>query len=132
MARKSLRIFVALDVDYPDNPRIIRAGEAAEVLYVRGLCLAKRLLSDGFIDSVQLPRLGLPDVEERAAQLVEVGLWEPVSDPSGQISGYIVTGWLERNDTAEEIAKRRQQKADAGAKGGVQSGKSRRGEAGAT
>ncbi len=76
--------------------------------------------------------LGLPDVESRAAQLVEVGLWEPVTEPSGQIAGYIVTGWLERNDTAEEIAKRRQQKADAGAKGGVQSGKSRRAEAGAT
>lgn len=132
MARKSFRIFVALDADYPDNARIISAGEAAELLYVRGLCLIKRLLTDGYIDAVQLPRMGLSNVEERAAKLVETGLWERIADSGDpdRASGYIVSGWLERNDSADEVAAKRQKKAQAGAKGGVKSGQSRRNQAG--
>ena len=128
MARKSLKIFVPLDENYPDNVRIIHAGEAAELLYIRGLCLVKRLLSDGYIDAVQLPRLGLSNVEERVQRLVDVGLWErmPAVENRAEAMGYVVVGWLERNDTAEEIVAKRQKKIDAGTKGGIQSGKSRR------
>ena len=128
MARTSPHIYVPLDVNYADNARIITAGEAAELLYIRGLCLVKRQLSDGYIDAVQLPRLGLSNVEERAQRLVDVGLWErmPAVETRAETMGYVVVGWLERNPSAEELAAVRQKKIEAGTIGGIQSGKVRR------
>ena len=128
MARRSPHLYVTLDMSYADNIKIIRAGEAAELLYIRGLCLVKRQLSDGYIDAVQLPRLGLSNVEERAQRLVDVGLWDrmPAVEDHTETMGYVVVGWLERNDTVEEITANRQKSIDAGRKGGIQSGKARR------
>jgi hypothetical protein len=51
-------LYVKLQADYSDDPKIIRAGEAAEVLYVRMLCFCARTLSDGLVDDAQMTRLG--------------------------------------------------------------------------
>jgi hypothetical protein len=92
------RLYVQLDVDYADDPKIIRAGEKAELLYLRGLALAKRLLTDGFISDDQLPRFMLSDISRRVDKLVSVGLWEPVK------GGYVISAWLKRNPAAAEVA----------------------------
>lgn len=97
MKHAATRLHIKLDVDYSDNAKIIQAGEEAELLYIRANCLAKKLLTDGYIEDVQLPRLHLPDVEARAAALVAVGLWRRSK------TGYQVVGWLERNPSAKEV-----------------------------
>lgn len=117
MARKAGGIYVPLDVDYPDNPRIIEANEEAELLYVRGLCLAKKNRKDGFIDRRQLSRVGLPNVYRRAAALIRVGLWSAVKEDD-KVIGYIVVGFLDRNDSAAELDELSKKRAQAGAIGG--------------
>ena len=117
------RLYVPLDVDYADNPKMIGVGERGEVLYIRALCLAKRTLTDGFIDERQLVRFGLPGVEVRAESLVREGLWEKVP------GGYQITGWLERNTSASAIHEASTKRAEAGRLGGQRSGVTRKKEA---
>ena len=50
-------LFVPLDVDYADDPKIIEAGPLAELLFVRGLAFCKQQLSDGHIARSQLSRM---------------------------------------------------------------------------
>ena len=90
-------LYVKLDASYDDDPKILMAGEKAEVLYLRGLCLAKRILSDGFIADVHLPRFGLSSVQARAKKLVEVGLWDRVD------GGYLIRAWLKHNSSKDEV-----------------------------
>ena len=90
-------LYVKLDASYDDDPKILMAGEKAEVLYLRALCLAKRILSDGFIADVHLPRFGLTSVNVRAKKLVEVGLWERVE------GGYLIVSWLKHNSSKDEV-----------------------------
>jgi hypothetical protein len=101
-------LFVPLDVNYPDNPRIIASGEKAEVLYVRGLCLAKRTMKDGFIDAHQLSRMGLTGVDARAESLCHHGLWKKVK------GGFKIVGWSGRNPSAKEITAKADAKREAG------------------
>ena len=122
MPRKPGATFVPLEVDFPDNPRVIGAGPMAELLYMRGLCWAKGHQSDGLLDERQLPRIGfgIPDVDQHAAALVEHGLWAQAE------GGYQIIGFLERNPSAEELKKVREMKQKAGAAGGKASGRVRR------
>jgi len=115
-----MRLYVKLEVDYPDNPRMIAAGEKAELLYIRALCLAKRTLSDGVIDARQIPRFGLAGWKARADKLVEVGLWEATEQ------GFLIIGWADRHAAAEEIRQLSEQRSEAGRRGGIRSGASRR------
>jgi len=117
-----MRLYVKLEVDYPDNPRMIAAGEKAELLYIRALCLAKRTLSDGVIDARQIPRFGLAGWKARADKLVEVGLWEATEQ------GFLIIGWADRHAAAEEIRQLSEQRSEAGRRGGIRSGASRRGK----
>ncbi len=111
-------LFIKLDVEYTDDPKILRAGPHAELVFIRALALAKRLLSDGNIDTAHLPRLtlgipGRPAVH--AAALVREGLWT-VTD-----TGWHITAWEKRgNMTAAEVGELVARKREAGAKGNHQ------------
>jgi hypothetical protein len=123
MARRS-RLYVALDVDFFDNPKILEAGEPATMLYLRGLALCKRQWStDGLIFENQLRTFRLRGVHDRAAKLTELGLWVH------EDGGYRVAGWLERNKSAAQLDLISQERADAGSRGGVASGQVRGGQA---
>ena len=106
-------IHVQLSVDYADDPKIIAAGERAEVLFLRALCLMKRTLSDGFVHDNQLARFGLPGVKARADALVREGLWERVD------AGYLCPSFLKRNKSRAEVEELSRIRAEAGAKGGA-------------
>lgn len=111
--RRTQRLHVQLDVDYYDDPKIIDAGERAELLYVRGLAFCKKnWRADGYISDGQVTRSvagGLAGVPARVKRLVEVGLWERVEDDLfGTGKGYRVTAWLKRNPSAVEIESIRQ------------------------
>lgn len=115
--RRVQRLHVQLDVDYYDDPKIIDAGEKAELLYVRGLAFCKKnWRADGFISDGQVTRSvggGLAGLQARAKRLVEVGLWERVDDDLfGNGKGYRVTAWLKRNPSAAEIETKRRADSD--------------------
>jgi len=54
------KLYVKLDTDYYRDEKLIDAGEAAEVLFVRCLALAKDQLLDGYLSrKVVLAFIGL-------------------------------------------------------------------------
>jgi len=121
-------LYVKLDVNYDDDPAIIEAGEKAELLFVRGLVLAKRTLSDGFIADAQLPRTGLSGVAARAKRLVEVGLWVRDEDRGG----YWIRSWSKRNPSKADVEQLVETRRENGRKGGLASGAARRSKQGAS
>lgn len=92
--------FAPLSAHYYKDDAIDEAGEAAELLFCRGLAFCADVLSDGFISDRQLTRfvgVGMFDATDRAARLVEVGLWVRVE------GGYQVRTWLKWNRSKSEI-----------------------------
>lgn len=115
--RRRNRLHVQLDVHYADDPKIIDAGEKAELLYVRCLAFCKRNWeTDGFISDGQLARVagaGLASVPARTKRLCEVGLLQRAEDDLfGTGMGYRVVAWLKHNPSAAEIAAVRRADAD--------------------
>lgn len=93
--------YAPLSAHYYKDDAIADAGEAAELLYVRGLAFCADVLSDGFISDRQLQRfvgVGMRDATRRADRLVEVGLWEK------RAGGYVVSAWLKWNRSKDDIA----------------------------
>jgi 5-methylcytosine-specific restriction endonuclease McrA len=86
-------LFVKLDVCYYEDEAILGIDGMAELLYVRALCLSKRLLSDGFIGSRQLARIAPigTDSGHLVSELVRVGLLAP------EVGGYQVRPTLSRS-----------------------------------
>jgi hypothetical protein len=106
---------VPLKADFYEDPKIIHAGEAAELLYVHMLAYCSRTFTDGFIDDAQMTRLGLKRVEKRAATLAQHALISRVDD--GNSHGYRVTAWLKHNPSVKEIAKAHEHESTAGKRG---------------
>jgi len=73
------RLYVPLDASYYHDSRIIAAGEAAEVLWVRALCLGVKASRRGILTRRHLLTMGLEHLDARIAALVTVGLWIPVT-----------------------------------------------------
>jgi hypothetical protein len=91
-----------LDDDWDNDPRVTRAGTAAFGLYSRCGMYAARHLTDGFIPGEIATTYG---TKEWAARLVDVGLWEIVEH------GFRMVHYLERNPSAEQVRRRREQYA---------------------
>ena len=108
----SRTIYVPLSVNFPDDPKVMAAGERAAWLYIRMLCLAQRLLSDGHIADIQLPLLGVSGINKRLGDLERVGLIERTEN------GWLICAYLKWNRTAARVAEISEERAKAGAKGG--------------
>lgn len=98
--------FAPLGAHYYDDDAVIAAGEKAEVLFTRGLAFAARKPMDGFISDLQLTTFRLSAVKNRAAKLVEVGLWEQVD------GGYRIRAWLKHNASKAEIEEKQRKDAE--------------------
>ena len=90
--------------NYSADDAVIAAGEAAELLFCRGIAFCSTSDSDGYITEGQLVRVvgaGMRDAHKRAAVLVEHGLW------IGEEGGYQVRSYLKINESAEEKGRAR-------------------------
>lgn len=105
-------LWVKLDASYYLDAAILDAGEAAEVLFLRGLALAKCTNRDGLVTHSQLNTLGLRSLRRRIEALVRVGLWIPVD------GGWQIRSWLSWNNTAQRVAEIRELRVEAGKMGG--------------
>jgi hypothetical protein len=98
MPRRKGGLFLPLDVNFMEDEKVIRAGEAAGWLYL-AMCLAcKRLLNDGILDRKQIERLHVRGWRQRLDTLVEnelVMVWDDTR--------YAVVAWLKHNDSSGEI-----------------------------
>jgi hypothetical protein len=103
-------LYVQLDVNWPDHPKVIAAGLDGAGLHAAALCLAKRLLTDGVLYRAQLCRLGGTD--ELIDRLLELGLLDPVDNDR-----VAVHDWLDRNPTRGAIGGRVGASRDDGKRG---------------
>lgn len=97
--------YVPLSAHYADDEKIMAAGEAAELMYVRLLAYAARTpRTEGWISKpVAMTRLGFLDPEKRLETLLETGL---IAEESG---GYRLVAWLRWNRSGEQIDRDRAQ-----------------------
>lgn len=103
-------LYVQLDTNWPDHPKIIRAGYDGAGLHAIIMCLAKRAESDGWVDRIVLTgRYGAS--VELIDRLVDLDLLESDGDAVRP------DGWLDRNPSQAAIAARRAAKAEAGRRG---------------
>jgi hypothetical protein len=108
MSRQTPGNYVPLDVNYPRDRAIRRAGPMAELLFVRSLAYSKGARSKGFIPDYDLPVVavglvgeGLPPVEDSVDALVREGLWVEVEE------GWRIRSWDPWN--GEDDARRESQ-----------------------
>ena len=91
-------LFVKLDAGYLEDEAIVEVCEAAELLFVRALCRAKKLGTGDYLTFEQVEQI-LPrsrtyttqlqeEVYELANELVRAGLWSVDGD------GFHVGNWL--------------------------------------
>lgn len=98
-------LFVRLEVDWVDNPKLIAGGMAVRGCHAVACCLAKRLETDGWVDRALLAREGADDA--LVDRLVELELFE--------VDGRRVRpwNWHDRNPSQGAIDATRTAKAEA-------------------
>lgn len=108
-------VFVPLDVNYPRDRAIRRAGAEAELVFIRGLVFTKSTKTDGFLADFDLDAamVGLKPawVQKGVAALVKADLWTVVED------GWQVRSWAKWNSTQEQIAEDQEAKREGGKQG---------------
>lgn len=92
----------SFDDAWDNGPEVTRAGTAAFGLYCRCGAWSARNLQDGFVPSEIAAAYGSP---EWIRKLLVAGLWETSA------GGYTMPHFLDRNESAEQVTRRR--KADA-------------------
>jgi hypothetical protein len=103
-------LFVPLDVNWVDNPKVIAVGLDGAGLHATAMCVAKRLETDGVLHRSQLVRLGA--TAELIDRLITERLFDDLGD--GRIE---VHGWLDRNPSQAAIAADRTAKRVAAKRG---------------
>lgn len=102
-------LYVQLDVNWPDNDKIIEVGVEGAGAHAIVLCLAKRLEKDGWVSRAVLTRYGVDSLlidRLRAAGLLE-----------GDHARVRPWDWLSRNPSQAAIDASRASKAEAGKRG---------------
>lgn len=105
-------LFIKLDCDYWDHPKVVQAGVMAGVLYLRMTAYAMQHTTDGYVPAAQLPRFALPNTGKLTGSLAAVGLIEAAD------GGWLIPGYAERYLSAADLERRRQVNAENGRKGG--------------
>lgn len=91
-------MWVKLDDQFCDHPKVVAAGSAAGWLYVSALCYAARLLTDGYIPANMVNRLAdCDDPQDAARRLVAVGLWEPAE------GGYVIHDYHDYQPSSAKV-----------------------------
>ena len=74
MTRPEGKLFVQLDADFFQGARVSGLSDGAQLLYIRGLTLAKRMYAEGDISHAQIKHLRLDDFDTELAikELVEI------------------------------------------------------------
>lgn len=107
MARRKGGLFLPLDVGFPDDDRVVEAGERAAWLYVCMALASKRLGTDGILTTRQIDRLHVPSWRDRLARLLAVELVLSVGEDL-----YGIASWFNHNDPVAVVRERRAKDAE--------------------
>ena len=111
-----------VDDSLAGHPKPRRAGLPAMGLWVVAGAFCGQNLTDGFVPEWYVA--SWPRGKQHAAALVSAGLWTE-SESNGE-SGWQFHEWHQANPYREEELEKRAKRADAGRKGGLKSGRTRR------
>lgn len=126
--------WVKLTDDFTEHRKLLEAGPLASWLWVVGLAWSNRNGSDGKLPRAVVPRLANfdgvgvytgtysgqdVDVQDLAATLVNVGLWEEVE------GGFYIHDYSDYQLTTDELASMREKKSAAGKAGASARAKAR-------
>ena len=119
-------LYVKLDANFFTDNRVVECSPLAQLLYIQALCLAKRDERDGILSVAQLTASGAQcgstrDPLRYMRELVSCSLVEQLDACS-----YRIIAWSEHNKSAAEIEEIRRHRVEAGRRGGLASGASRR------
>lgn len=106
-----MALYAKIDCAFPEDPKVIEAGDIAELVYLRCVLKCRELLTDGVIHRVRLDRwtVGIRGkATVHAARLVEVGLWE--LHPDGWRIPHAV--WAKWNPLASDVQDKREEEAN--------------------
>lgn len=112
MARRKGGLYLPLDVQFFEDPKVLRAGEKAGWLYLNMALACKRLGTDGVLEHIQIERLHVPNWRGRLSILIREQLVLDYENGT-----YALASWLIHNDPIAVVTERRQQ--DAARKRGV-------------
>ena len=102
-------LYVQLDVNWPDNHKIIDVGIEGAGLHAIVLCLAKRQETDGWVRRRLLHRQGASD--DLIQRVIDVGLLDTEED---RVRPH---DWFDRNPSQAAIDATKALKAEAGKRG---------------
>lgn len=105
-------LFIKLDTNYWNHPKIVAVGYLAGVLYQQMSMYCMDHTTDGHVPDAVLPRFGMPRVRQQVEALAGVGLIERDGE------GWLVPGYVERYKTAAEVDELREKRRAAGRQGG--------------
>jgi hypothetical protein len=126
-------VWIRIDDQFADHPKVAAAGPLAAWLHVCGLCYCGRHLTDGFVPHgaaihlAAFPHIGVStggvpgmfecghdvEVDQLIGELLDAGLWEPVE------GGYVIHDYLDYNPSREQVLADREQHIEAGRAGGL-------------
>lgn len=92
--------WIKIDDSFPDHPKIIGLSNEAFRVHIHGLCYCGRFLTDGFIPSAALSKIGSL---EAISELVEAGLWAD----EGTAGGYLIYGYLDHQTSKKQVEEKR-------------------------
>lgn len=111
-------LYVPLDVNFPDDEKIMAVGLDGAGLYAMALCIAKRLNRDGALTRNHLRRIGADDTLIDTLIDVDLIRCDPTetserTPPDPGMSAWTrngalrITAWLDHNPSAEAIEEAR-------------------------
>ncbi len=96
--------WVRLDDQFAHHPKVLRAGPTASFLWIACIAYCQKFLTDGFVPCRAIATLAdVPDHPAQVELLLFVGLLEQVDQ------GFQVHDYLEFNESAESVKRRREQ-----------------------
>lgn len=107
-----------LSDDFAQHPKIIAAGERAELLHIHALIYSNRFLTDGRIPKIVALTL-THNAKADVGRLVELGIWAEVEQE------YEIHDFLEYQPSRAEVLAKHKQKASAGRAGGQATARAR-------
>lgn len=112
------REFIRLHAGMPEHPKVDPLSDAAFRTLVEAWCLCRRTRNDGRIPLATWRKKWKPRARK---ELADAGLVHVEKDAA------IMHDWLEHQPSVEALDEKRAARIEAGRKGGVRSGESRRG-----
>lgn len=99
--------WLRIDDKMTDHPKISGLSDAAFRLHLSGMTYCARHLTDGFIDSSEVPRLVQKYKPSALKELVSRGIWYE-RHLLDEFTVYEIHGFLDWNDSREHVEAKRQ------------------------